>query len=165
MSVMPAPVDACPEVDAELTELIRLLPSVIGALWRARPRSGTLHHTFADHRLGPRHARMLIIVAFMGEINVTALATWLGLSRSATSLLVGELTSAGVLTREPDDRDKRRTLVRVDPAHEAAAQAWLSQWLAPWVNTLSRLSARDRAGFVAGWRVLQGALGAHQAST
>ncbi len=153
-----AAVDA--SIEHALQDVLHRVPAVVALLRRMEPPPATLRDIFDAHELGPRHSRVLMVVAFHGELSVSEVAEHLDISLPAASLLVGELDRAGLLMRVEDSRDRRRTLVRVRSAYQPAALAWLEQRVAPWRATLSRLSSRDRAGFVEGWRILHSELGA-----
>ena len=142
------------QLDDGLTELLGRVPVVVGLLRRMEPPPGVFGRTFHEHGLGPRHARVLMVVSFRIELSVSAVAEQLDVSLPAASLLIGELDRAGLLTRVEDPRDRRRTLVRIHPLYVEAAAHWLEQRVQPWRATLSRLSARDRVGFIEGWRIL-----------
>ncbi len=147
-------------VEHELRDVLHRVPAVVALLRRMEPPPATLRDIFDAHELGPRHSRVLMVVAFHDELSVSEVAEHLDISLPAASLLVGELDRAGLLIRVEDSRDRRRTLVRVRSVYEPAALAWLEMRIAPWRATLSRLSRRDRAGFVEGWRILYSELGA-----
>jgi DNA-binding MarR family transcriptional regulator len=151
-------VGTSPAPDDGLTELLERVPIVVGLLRRMEPPLGPFREAFAQNGLGPRHSRVMMVVAFRDELSVSAVAEALDVSLPAASLLIGELDRAGLLTRVEDVRDRRRTLVRIHPVYEQAARAWLELRVRPWRATLSRLSARDRVGFVEGWRVLHAEL-------
>ena len=104
--------------------------------------------------LGKRHASALLAVAAVEPIGVSELAKRLGLLLSSTSTLVGELSRAGLIERAEDDRDRRRTIVRVHEDYRDAMEEWLEGALAPVRNTLERLSPQARAHFMEGWRIL-----------
>lgn len=144
--------------DDELTELLARVPFVVGQLRRMEPPPGPFGERFPQHGLGPRHSRVLMVVTFRGELSVSAVAEALDVSLPAASLLIGELDRAGLLIRVEDVRDRRRTLVRVHPAYEQEARAWLEARVAPWRATLAQMSPRDRVGFLEGWRILQAEL-------
>ena len=144
--------------DDDLTELLARVPFVVGQLRRMEPPPGAFRDRFSQHGLGPRHSRVLMVVTFRAELSVSAVAEALDVSLPAASLLIGELDRAGLLTRVEDVRDRRRTLVRVHPVYEQAAQAWLESRVTPWRATLARMSPRDRVGFLEGWRILHAEL-------
>jgi DNA-binding MarR family transcriptional regulator len=144
-----------------LNDLLGRVPSVVSLLRRMEPPPGRFGPVFDEHALGPRHSRVVMVVCFRGELSVTAVAEELDVSLPAASLLVGELDRAGILTRVEDARDRRRTLVRIHPIYEEAAEAWLEQRVRPWRDTLTRLSPGARAGFVEGWRILHAELSEH----
>lgn len=146
--------------DDALNELLARVPSVVGLLRRMEPPPDTFQKVFNAHALGPRHSRVLMVVSFREELSVTEVAEQLDVSLPAASLLIGEMDRAGLLTRVEDARDRRRTLVRIHPAYESAAAAWLEQRVRPWRTTLARLSPGARAGFLEGWRILHGELNA-----
>ncbi|MEA2147501.1 MAG: hypothetical protein QOG59_3088 [Solirubrobacteraceae bacterium] len=147
-----------PPPDEDLTELLARVPFVVGQLRRMEPPPGVFRAMFEQHGLGPRHSRVVMVVAFRDELSVSAVAQALDVSLPAASLLIGELDRAGLLIRVEDARDRRRTLVRVDPVYEQAARAWLEARVAPWRATLARMSPRDRVGFLEGWRILHAEL-------
>ncbi len=142
-----------------LSELLARVPSVVALLRHMEPPPGRFGPPFVEHALGPRHSRVLMVVAFHGELSVTGVAEELDVSLPAASLLVGELDRAGVLTRVDDTRDRRRTLVRVHPIYEEEAAAWLELRIRPWRATLAQLSPAARNGFIEGWRILHSELG------
>lgn len=144
--------------ETELRDILLRVPSVVALLRRMDPPPAALGDIFDAHGLGPRHSRVLMVVAFRDELSVSEVAVQLDISLPAASLLIGELDRAGLLIRVDDSRDRRRTLVRVRPVYESAVLAWLELRVAPWRATLSRLSSRDRAGFVEGWRILHAEL-------
>jgi DNA-binding MarR family transcriptional regulator len=144
--------------DDGLHELLSRVPIVLGLLRRVDPPPTRFSAVFARHDLGPRHSRVILVVALRDELSVSAVAEALDVSLPAASLLIGELDRAGLLTRVEDARDRRRTLVGIRPEYETDAQAWLELRMRPWRQTLARLSARDREGFIEGWRFLEAEL-------
>jgi DNA-binding MarR family transcriptional regulator len=155
MAVNPAPqADPDGAIEAELAELMRRVRPVFMALKRGGPVPASFRQVFERTSLGPRHGPALMVVALEGQLSVSDLAERLGLSLSTTSLLVGELSRAGLLDRAEDERDRRRTIVRLNDAYTADAAAWLQERLEPFRRTLLRLSPRARAGFLEGWRIL-----------
>jgi DNA-binding MarR family transcriptional regulator len=155
-------------VESELQELLTLFGRVVPALKRGgtgrQPPSvllaaaaelgpkapdGTPHGG-----LGPRHGPLLVTIALRGGQSVSELAERIGLSLSTTSLMVGELSRAGLVERIEDERDRRRTLVRLHPAHAVEVADWMRERLAPVRRALERLDPEVRAHFLEGWRVL-----------
>lgn len=128
---------------------------VLAALKRGGPPPAIFHEAFLSGALGPRHAPVLMAVALEGGLSVSAIAERLGLSLSTTSLLVGELDRAGLVVRVEDERDRRRTLVRLAEGYREAAEGWLQARLEPLRRTLVRLSPPSRAGFIEGWQILR----------
>jgi DNA-binding MarR family transcriptional regulator len=104
--------------------------------------------------LGPRHFNALRHVMAEGPMSVSALSVRLGVALSTASLMVAELSRAGLLERIEDDEDRRRTIVRVAPERAAAADAFLSRRLDPLRRALERLSPAERVAFAHGLDVL-----------
>jgi DNA-binding MarR family transcriptional regulator len=145
-------------VEQDLRELVRLFGSVVHGLKRG-PEGSTevplvLREAFEQSPLGPRHAPVLMTVTFEGPLSVSELAERLGLTVGTTSLLVGELNRAGLLDRAEDERDRRRTIVQLPPAHREDMDAWARQRLEPMRRALERMSSQQRAQFMEGWRIL-----------
>jgi DNA-binding MarR family transcriptional regulator len=107
--------------------------------------------------LGPRHAAPVLTLAFADEtaLSVSELSQRIGLSLATTSQLVGELSRAGLVERAEDERDRRRTLVRIPDAYRPHIQAMLNDHIAPMQRTLARLSPQARKHFLEGFRVLR----------
>jgi DNA-binding MarR family transcriptional regulator len=155
MAVNPASRSTVPKFsDKDLKELVRLLRHVVATLKRGGSVPPVFQQAFARSSLGPRHAPALAMIASEGELSVSELAEILGLSLSTTSLLVGELSRAGLVARAEDERDRRRTIVRLSDAYRADAEEWLQQRLEPFRRTLAALTPSQRAAFLEGWRVL-----------
>ncbi|HEY0517585.1 MAG TPA: MarR family transcriptional regulator [Solirubrobacteraceae bacterium] len=146
--------DSRDDVAEELTELVVLLPSTLHDLRSAPPSPMPMREAMERSGLGKRHATALLSVAATEPISVSELARRLGLLLSSTSTVVGELSRAGILQREEDEADRRRTLVRVHSDYREAMAAWLEAATEPLRNTLKRLSPPARAHFMAGWRIL-----------
>jgi DNA-binding MarR family transcriptional regulator len=67
---------------------------------------------------------------------------------------VGELSRAGLLARAEDERDRKRTIVRLSDEYHAEAAKWLCDRLDPFRRTLAALTPSKRARFLEGWRIL-----------
>lgn len=145
-----------PTVEDDLAELTSLFPVTLHDLKNSVPAPMPMRDAMERASLGKRHASALLAVAAVEPIGVTELAKRLGLLLSSTSTIVGELSRAGLLERAEDDRDRRRTIVRVHEDYRDAMVGWLEVALAPIRNTLERLSPQARAHFMEGWRILQG---------
>jgi DNA-binding MarR family transcriptional regulator len=141
-------------LEADLQDLARSVRSIVSSLKRGATPPQLFHEPFESGSLGPRHSPVLMTVAFEGQLSVSEIAERLDLSLSTTSLLVGELSRAGLIVRTEDDRDRRRTLVRLSDGYREAAESWLRTRLTPLRRTLERLSAEARAGFLEGCRIL-----------
>lgn len=156
---------ADPGVDYELHELMGLMGRVLPALKRGGsppPASFTeaarLLETQApegEHgSLGPRHGPLLVVIALQRDLSVSELAARVGLSLSTVSLMVGELSRAGLVERVEDARDRRRTLVRLHPDHAEELEGWVRERIGPLRRTLERLDPGAREHFLEGWRML-----------
>jgi DNA-binding MarR family transcriptional regulator len=91
-------------------------------------------------------------VTFMGELSVSQIAERIGLSLATTSLMVGELAREGLVERTEDDRDRRRTIVRLHADYRAVMDAWAQSRFAPVGRALGGLSPAAHAHFLDGLR-------------
>ncbi len=101
--------------------LAPLLPQLVLAYQR---RAGDIPAALREAgQLGQRHVGMLIMLAIGGPLSVSELAQRSGMTVAHASLVVGELAKAGLVTREHDERDRRRILVSLsDTAKPAVAE-------------------------------------------
>jgi DNA-binding MarR family transcriptional regulator len=156
MPVNPASPDAPQQsIEEELREFVRRIRPVVAALKHSGPAPAGFKEAFARNSLGPRHVPALIALALEDGLSVSDLAELIGLTLSTTSLLVGELSRAGLVDRAEDEDDRRRTIVRLNERYQADARAWLQERLEPFRRTLQRLTVAQRAGFLQGWRILE----------
>lgn len=148
------------EVDADLLELLRLMPPVFRALKRQGPsgdESGppaALRTLLEAGALAPRHLPVIVVLSLQGSMTVSELARRIGLGVAATSLMVGDLAKAGVVERQVDEQDRRRTLVSIGADLEAECVALARGRLAPVRRALQRMGPETRGHFIAGWRAL-----------
>lgn len=142
------------DVEEELARLVALLPITLHDLRSAPPSPMPMREAIERSGLGKRHATALLSVSATEPISVGELAKRLGLLLSSTSTVVGELSRAGLLQREEDEEDRRRTLVRVHSDYREAMAVWVDAAMEPLRNTLRRLSPRARADFMDGWSIL-----------
>jgi DNA-binding MarR family transcriptional regulator len=142
-------------------ELARLYAEVTIAFKHSdRQPSPELRKAAESAGLGPRHGAPILTLAFADqELSVTELAHRIGLSLATTSQLVGELSRAGLVERSEDERDRRRTLVRLPEAFRPSIQAMLHEQIAPIERTLQRLSPQARKHFLEGFRLLREEVG------
>ena len=144
-----------PSVADDLVELTSLVPVTLHDLKTAVPAPMPMREAMERSSLGKRHASALLGVAAGEPISVSDLARRLGLLLSSTSTIVGELSRAGLVERAEDEQDRRRTIVRVHEDYRDAMEGWLEIALAPFRNTLERLSPQARARFMEGLRILR----------
>jgi DNA-binding MarR family transcriptional regulator len=138
--------------DDELTELVLLLPRVVRGVRRYKePDAAT------SPRLGPRHGTVLYLLG-SGPKTVSALARALELELPTVSGAVADLERSGLVERDQDPMDRRRTIVRLASDRDPAIEAWLSSATTPLVRTLDALSPGERAAFVKGLRLLDAEL-------
>jgi DNA-binding MarR family transcriptional regulator len=155
MSSKTTRVNASQNLDESAIELATLLTEVFHS---AKRRSGApapeLQEAAEREELGPRHAPVVFAVALDAGLSVSQLSERVGLSLATTSLLVGELSRAGILTRSEDERDRRRTIVTISENYEDWVRSWVGQVVEPMRRALERLSPRARADFMRGFRIL-----------
>jgi DNA-binding MarR family transcriptional regulator len=141
-------------VDEDLRQLVRLMRPVFAALKRGGPVPALFQEAFESAALGPRHILPLFVLVLDGPLSVSGLAAELGLSLSTTSLMVGELSRAGLVERAEDQEDRRRTIVRLNESLRQQLEPHVQQRLGPFRRTLERLSPQARSDFLEGWRIL-----------
>jgi DNA-binding MarR family transcriptional regulator len=156
----PAPVREVPR--DEIREVLWLIADVITGLKRAGQEIPEECRTpFESGSLGPRHVPVLMTVAVMGELSVSQIAERIGLSLATTSLMVGELAREGLVERSEDDRDRRRTIVRLHEDYRAVMDAWSRERFAPIGRALARMSPPTHEHFVEGLRMVAEETRAH----
>ena len=144
-----------PVSDEELKAIALRIPRLFhAAKSNGGPTPDEIRRLMGGIGLGPRHFNALRHVMAEGPMSVSALSVRLGVALSTASLMVGELSRAGLLERIEDDEDRRRTIVRVAPERAAAADAFLSRRLDPLRRALERLTPAEREAFARGLDVL-----------
>jgi len=143
-------------IDEQVRELVGLFAGIVKGFKKDRgeEKPKELQRAFDEGSLGERHFPPLIILSLEGPLSVTELADRLGLTVATTSLLVGELNRAGLVDRNEDEKDRRRTIVSLCEEIRKVADANLKEHLQPFRRTLERLSPTARANFMEGIRVL-----------
>jgi DNA-binding MarR family transcriptional regulator len=138
-------------LESDLLELLRVMPRVFRGLRHAPPgrcEPGSKlplnpRELFKQGGLGPRHIPVVVVLMLDGPMAVSDLAHRLGLSLATVSLMVGELSRAGLVDRHEDEHDRRRTMVSVSERHRVAFEPFVRERIAPL-----------RAAFLQGWRLL-----------
>jgi DNA-binding MarR family transcriptional regulator len=104
-----------------MARLAPLLPQLAFALRRRRgPLPASLEEAGG---LGDRHISTLISLSIAGPATVSELAARMDMTVAHASLIVGELSAAGLVDRAHDERDRRRIIVSLsDAARPALAQ-------------------------------------------
>jgi DNA-binding MarR family transcriptional regulator len=158
MSTTGAKAQPRPDLEQDVAEFAALLGMTVHDLKSVatghEPPEDDIRAAFERAGLGRRHVRALLAVAGAEPVSVSELAGRLGLLVSTTSTIVGELSRAGLLERSEDERDRRRTLVRVDEEYRRRMRQRLKVAYAPVRRTLERLLPQERAAFMETWRSL-----------
>jgi DNA-binding MarR family transcriptional regulator len=148
--------------DAEARDLLVLFTELVGKLKKRSgggPKHDDLRVRFEEGELGDRHVAPLIALTIGGPASVGELAERIGLTMGTTSLLVGELSRAGLVDRREDEADRRRTIVSVSEPLESVVGPWLRETLSPLRRGLNRMSPSQRDQFMDGLRILSEELG------
>lgn len=138
----------------DLHELVQLLALIARRLRGGRSLPPALGQAFRDGSLGPRHMQPLFSLAMKGPASVGELAQRLGLASPTASLLLNDLSRAGLVERREDERDRRRTIVSVPEEHRRGLVLLARERLGLIRRTLDRLEPEARVQFVRGLRIL-----------
>jgi DNA-binding MarR family transcriptional regulator len=104
---------------------------------------------------------LLAYLQYDGPLTVSELADRLEVAHTTVSLMVGDLSRRGILTREEDDTDRRRRIVAIATEYAAPIAEWLSGSTAAWTEVLEALTPAQRATIVATMRAYEAALAKH----
>jgi DNA-binding MarR family transcriptional regulator len=108
--------------------------------------------------LAPRHLALLAYLQYEGPLTVSQLADRLEVAPTTVSLMAGDLSRHGILTRAEDDADRRRRIVAIAPDYAASITQWLSGSAAAWTEVLAARTPSERATIVATMRAYEAAL-------
>jgi DNA-binding MarR family transcriptional regulator len=145
------------EIEADVLELLRLLPALFRGLRHGGPdlpELEPLKQAFLEAGLGKRHARVMLALASTRPVSVGELASRLALTPATTSLLVGELHRAGFVERHEDDNDHRRTIISLPDHLRQPMEQFANLRLEPLRRALTQLEPEARANLIEGLRVL-----------
>jgi DNA-binding MarR family transcriptional regulator len=139
--------------DATVRQLLLLIPRLVG-----RAKRLGVPDSLQSLDLAPRHLSLLSCLLFDGPLNISELAERLQVAPTTVSLLVSELTAKGVLTRQPDNADRRRHIIDISGGQRAAIQQWLAPGARAWQRAVGPLSPEQRATFIATLRAYEQAV-------
>jgi DNA-binding MarR family transcriptional regulator len=126
--------------------LAPLLPQLVLAYQR---RAGDIPAALREAgQLGQRHVGMLIMLAIGGPLSVSELAQRSGMTVAHASLVVGELAKAGLVTREHDERDRRRILVSLSEVAKPAVAEMRRRNAEPVIAFLRELDEAQADEFI-----------------
>ena len=126
--------------------LAPLLPQLVLAYQR---RAGDIPPALREAgQLGQRHVGMLIMLAIGGPLSVSELAQRSGMTVAHASLVVGELAKAGLVTREHDERDRRRILVSLSETAKPAVAEMRHRNAEPVIAFLRELDEAQAEEFI-----------------
>jgi DNA-binding MarR family transcriptional regulator len=128
-----------PDVDDAVRTLLLLMPRLVGRVKKHRVPPALENFTLA-----PRHLSLLAYLQFEGRLGVNELAARLEVAPATVSLMVGDLSRQGILRRQEDEHDRRRTLVTIADEHRAAIDQWLGRGARAWRTVLEPLTPDQR---------------------
>jgi DNA-binding MarR family transcriptional regulator len=147
------------EIESEMTtaqavrSMLLVMPRLVG-----RAKRLPVPNALQGMDLAPRHLALLAYLQYEGPLTVSELADRLEVAPTTVSLMVGDLSRRGILTREEDDADRRRRIVAVAPHYAAPIAEWLSGSAAAWTEVLEALTPAQRSTIVATMRAFEAAL-------
>jgi DNA-binding MarR family transcriptional regulator len=136
--------------------MLLLMPRLIG-----RAKRLPVPDALRGLDLAPRHLALLAHLQYDGPLTVSQLASRLEVAPATVSLMVGDLSRHGILTRQEDDADRRRRIVAIAASYTAPITQWLSGSAAAWTEVLAALTPPERATIVATMRAYEAALEKH----
>lgn len=118
-----------------------------GEAWRPLVARALVFHEAVAERLGINATDLKCLELAMGEddISPTRLAELTGLTSGAITGVLDRLERRGIVRREADPTDRRRIVVRVDPASAERIAALYEPFVAASGAALADRSAADRA--------------------
>lgn len=131
--------EAGPSVEDGVRQLLLLMPRLVG-----RAKRTPVPAELDGCSLAPRHLSLLSYLLFDGPMTVTELAGRLQVAPTTASLMVGDLSRQGVLNRDEDPADRRRTIVSITDDMRPAVDAWLARGAQAWKNALAPLTPAQR---------------------
>ncbi|MEV1245056.1 helix-turn-helix domain-containing protein [Nonomuraea sp. NPDC049750] len=140
--------------DQAVRSMLLLMPRMVG-----RAKRLPVPEALRTLDLAPRHLSLLAYLQYDGSLTVSQLAERLEIAPTTVSLMVGDLSRRGVLTREEDDADRRRRVVAIAPQYVEPIGEWLSGSALAWTEVLSDLTPSERATIVRTMRAYETALG------
>lgn len=114
---------------------LRRLASTRRPEWRERLR---------ENGLAGRHLAVLVQLALLGPMSVSALAGRLGVGLPSASLLAGQLSAAGLVERHEDPADHRRTIVGLSSAEAVLIGTVRRHYLGPIERVLADLQPAEQ---------------------
>ena len=141
---------ACSSHSALCLRLMQLFPRVSRGMRRWQDRSAP--PTSAP--LGPRHVAALEQLRG-GPVTVSELASRLGLTLPTVSGVLADLDRAGLVSRQSDPADRRRTIVQVNPAQAGLVGQWLDGAAGPLARVLDQLAPSEQAAFLKAMDLLE----------
>jgi DNA-binding MarR family transcriptional regulator len=130
-------------VDEAIRTLLLLMPRMVGRAKRIR-----VPEELRSFSLAPRHLSLLAYLLFEGPLGVNELAARLEVAPATVSLMVGDLSRKGILRRQEDDADRRRTIVSIADEHHTAINGWLGRGADAWRKALEPLTPAQRKLFI-----------------
>src|SRR3984885_13606366 len=136
--------------------MLLLMPGLVG-----RAKRLPVPKALQGMDLAPRHLALLAYLQYDGPLTVSELAARLEVAPTTVSLMVGDLSRHGILTRTEDDADRRRRIDAIAPRYAAAITQWLSGSATAWTEVLATLTPAERATVIATMRAYEAALDKH----
>jgi DNA-binding MarR family transcriptional regulator len=140
--------------DQAVRSMLLLMPRLVG-----RAKRLPVPEMLRMLDLAPRHLSLLAYLQYDGSLTVSQLAERLEIAPTTVSLMVGDLSRRGVLTREEDDVDRRRRVVAIAPQYVESIHEWLAGSALAWAAVLADLTSAERATIVRTMRAYETALG------
>jgi DNA-binding MarR family transcriptional regulator len=133
--------------------MLLLMPRLVG-----RAKRLPIPDALRGLDLAPRHLALLAHLQYDGPLTVSQLAARLEVAPATVSLMVGDLSRRGILTRHEDDADRRRRIIAITPDFAGPITQWLSGSATAWTQVLTALTPAERATVVTAMRAYEAAL-------
>lgn len=131
-----------PEPLALAERFVDTLPHLLLALqkaWQSHPSSGGLTL---------RQAQALTVLSHSDSISVNRLCSELGIAQSTGSELLERMSRTGIITRKPNQSDKRSATLSISAAGREALQAWRASRVRSFAERFDRLDPQERTSLL-----------------